>query len=93
MVRASRARRYTMPGLDKRGPAGTGPMTGWRRGWCTPAEKPVNAPGTMSAAHSPEENRSEIPGPAEPVYIPGQGGLQRGYGRGFGNGRRRGNFN
>jgi hypothetical protein len=48
-----------MPGFDGTGPAGMGPMTGGRRGWCNP----VNAP---YAGYHPY--RATYPVPASPIY-------------------------
>ena len=35
-MRLKREEEYIMPGFDRTGPAGMGPMTGWGRGRCTP---------------------------------------------------------
>jgi len=63
-----------MPAFDGTGPLGRGPMTGWGRGYCSPAG-PVYAP---------------YPGWAPGYVIPWYGrgfGRGRGLGRGWGLGR------
>jgi len=65
-----------MPNLDKSGPMGKGPMTGWQRGKCK-SDKTVS--------DNSDSNEKVI-------YGLGRGGRPNGGGRGwgFGGGRRRG---
>jgi hypothetical protein len=83
-----------MPGFDGTGPAGMGPMTGGRRGWCNPYNAPY-------AGYRPYP--APYPVPASPIYarglvrprwglVPGFWGRRRGpgWGRGWGSGRGRG---
>jgi hypothetical protein len=69
-----------MPGFDRTGPAGMGPMTGGGRGWCNP-DGTLYHPG--------------FPVPARPYYArpfgrPRWGLGQAFWGRGIGLGRGRG---
>ncbi|MEA2033942.1 MAG: DUF5320 domain-containing protein, partial [Euryarchaeota archaeon] len=71
-----------MPGFDRRGPEGRGPMTGRRLGYCvTDRQAPVTEQG--------DEETPQQTGTAgqPPVYGLGRGGLPMGRGRG-----RRGRF-
>lgn len=65
-----------MPGLDRSGPMGTGPMTGGRRGLCGQAGSGYNAPvcGGMRYGRDPGMWRGPRTG-----FGPG-----RGWGRGYG---------
>ncbi|MBN2123062.1 MAG: DUF5320 domain-containing protein [Deltaproteobacteria bacterium] len=65
-----------MPGFDGTGPAGMGPMTGWRRGYCNPSAAAYYGPAPMPP-----------PMMGSGAWGPGFGG---GYGRGWGRGFRRG---
>jgi hypothetical protein len=82
-----------MPGFDRTGPRGRGPLTGWGRGWCIPASQ---APATeerdeIPAAVPQEAEQTAAYRPqAGPVYGVGRGGFPRGCGRGFCGGRFRG---
>ena len=58
-----------MPGFDRTGPAGMGPMTGGARGWCNPTNP-------MAADYGPY--RAPYPGPVRPAY----GGYPPAYGLG-----------
>ncbi|NJK96090.1 MAG: DUF5320 domain-containing protein [Bacteroidales bacterium] len=71
-----------MPGLNKKGPIGDGPMTGRRMGRCNPENRGKTDEEIMQSRD---------------VESPGQGqifghGLGRGRGRGFGRGLGRGRF-
>ncbi|QQR71540.1 MAG: DUF5320 domain-containing protein [Methanolinea sp.] len=92
-----------MPGFDRTGPLGRGPMTGWGRGWCATGRLPVPQQGTtpQAAGTEPQEqapDQSQLPpawpawGPGPAVYGRGRGGIPWGCGRGFGGGRRGGRF-
>jgi len=63
-----------LPGFDRTGPRGMGPMTGRRMGRCVTQE--ADAQGAA---------QSEMP-----VFGLGRGGIPCGCGRGFGGGRMRG---
>ncbi len=65
-----------MPGLDRSGPMGSGPMTGGRRGLCGQAGSGYNAPvrGGMGYGRGPGMSRGPRTG-----FGPG-----RGWGRGYG---------
>ena len=67
-----------MPGFDKTGPMGQGPLTGRRRGRCRDTE-------TTGNQNQPDENK-------DVVYGVGQGGRPRGGGKGncHGGGNNRG---
>lgn len=69
-----------MPGFDRTGPVGAGPMTGGARGRCNPATA-----GTMPAyAGGYRYGRgSGLRRVFRGGFVPG-GGMRRGYGRGFG---------
>jgi len=80
-----------MPGFDRTGPRGTGPMTGWGRGLC--ATGTVTQTGT-TVKETTEEGAAAPADVAQanvnaPVYGLGRGGIPRGCGRGFGGGRGR----
>ncbi len=71
-----------MPGFDRTGPEGRGPMTGWRRGYCA-GTRPRN--DDDERRRDIDEVRGEhLDGPAEPWYGPG---TEAGYGSGPGYGR------
>jgi len=77
-----------MPGLDRRGPEGRGPMTGRRLGYCvTDRQAPVTEQGD-------EETEQAGAAGQPPVYGLGRGGLPMGggRGRGFGAGAGRGDL-
>lgn len=63
-----------MPGLDRRGPMGSGPMTGERRGLCSQADYGYGVPvyGGMDFGRGPGMRRGPITG-----FGPGRG---RGHG-------------
>jgi len=66
-----------MPGFDRKGPVGAGPMTGGRRGFCNPATAGYNpAYGGYGYGRGLGLRRGFRGG-----YGPGMG---RGYGRGYG---------
>jgi hypothetical protein len=69
-----------MPGFDKTGPEGQGPLTGRRKGKCNDADVENNL-----TTEEPKDKSGEI------VYGVGRGGKPYGGGRGkcFGGGRRR----
>jgi len=70
-----------MPGFDRRGPEGQGPMTGRGLGDCNPDNRQNN----QDAATNPDNRDIEF------VRGPGFGrGLGRGFGRGLGRGFGRG---
>lgn len=85
-----------MPGFDRTGPFGRGPMTGRGFGYCRTGYQPARQPVTSS-----EEVRTEVTNETIPVYQPpvqgqapmygaGRGGMPYGQGRGFGCGGRGG---
>lgn len=73
-----------MPGFDRTGPRGLGPMTGGGRGWCNPY-------GSFHPGYS--AYRRPFYGRARPRWGPGRRftgrGLGLGWGRGWGRGRGR----
>ena len=72
-----------MPGFDRRGPNGEGPMTGRGLGRCSGAsDTDQNANNANTQDNIPEEQRFAAPGI----------GYGRGLGRGFGRGMGRGFF-
>jgi hypothetical protein len=77
-----------MPGFDRTGPEGRGPMTGGGRGWCHPATGygPTRFP-YAGAAQGSDGMPPAAPVPGRPRWGMGRG--FRGYGR-HGRGRGRG---
>ena len=68
-----------MPGFDRTGPEGRGPMTGRRLGYCaTDRTAPVTEEGAEGT--TPQAGAAGQP----PVYGLGRGGLPMGGGRGRG---------
>ena len=85
-----------MPGFNRTGPQGAGPMTGRGMGLCQTPQVPPNAnvpaqTTEQTTQQTPPPQAAQIP-PAGVVYGLGRGGLPRGcgMGRGFGGGRGRG---
>jgi len=78
-----------MPGFDRRGPNGDGPMSGRGLGRCSEASDNQEANTNNTQQNIPEDQRFASPGVG---YGRGLGrGLGRGIGRGFfGRGRGRG---
>jgi hypothetical protein len=81
-----------MPGLDRTGPAGMGPMTGGGRGWCTPSS-PLRVGRGLNRSPYPAYRR--LPWAfwlGRALWGIGRGFLgRRGWGRGWGRrGRGRG---
>ena len=68
-----------MPGFDRSGPMGAGPMTGGGRGLCTPANANIGAPFAGRDGYGNMGFGSGFRG----GYGPGRG-LRRGFCRGFG---------
>lgn len=74
-----------MPGFDRTGPAGRGPMTGRALGYCNPKRA---SRSTEETSPEPDQIQSDVAAPDRGiVYGLGRGGLPRGGGRGFGRGR------
>lgn len=67
-----------MPGFDKTGPMGQGPMTGRRRGYCYNPQPPEKTDSETNTT-----NEKNI------IWGVGRGGRPRGGGMGFCNGGRR----
>jgi len=78
-----------MPGFDRRGPEGRGPMTGRRLGYCATDRQ-------LQGTEAGDEETPQQAGAAgqPPVYGLGRGGLPMGggRGRGFGAGAGRGDL-
>lgn len=73
-----------MPGLNRKGPLGEGPMTGRRMGRCNPENKGKNEDEIM------QDRNMDAPGKGRGFgHRPGRG-RGRGFGRGLG--FRKGNF-
>lgn len=70
-----------MPGLDQTGPAGKGPMTGWRMGRCTNFGAGTKNQAGTSGESSEDTATGEFPGRG---FGRGRGG-RGGFGRGFRN--------
>jgi len=70
-----------MPGLDRTGPMGNGPMTGRRLGYCS---------GYVGTQKPSETNQNEITNTNEPLLGFGRRFWPRGGWRGFGFGSGRG---
>jgi len=83
---------YTMPGFDRTGPLGQGPMTGWRRGWCSAGSPSVSQQeNTIGKSADSEQILAKPVGKQDTVvYGLGRGGIPGGCGRGFGGGMRGG---
>ncbi len=76
-----------MPGFDKTGPRGEGPMTGGGRGVCNPTSGAGAYPGQVQPAYGAGRPRWGM------RFLRGLGrGLGRGFGRGGGRGRGRGRW-
>lgn len=74
-VNFNRKEMFSMPGFDRTGPSGMGPMTGGGRGYCNPSQSaygpsPAWGPGYSGAGYGRGSGRGR--------------GFGRGYGRGFG---------
>ena len=84
-----------MPGLDGKGPRGTGSMAGRGFGKCRVT--PVQTEVVPSSVQAPEgavqagEYQDQLTIPQAPVYGAGRGGMPCGCGRGRGFGGGRGN--
>lgn len=84
-------RSITMPGCNRTGPRGQGPMTGRGMGYCRPAIQNEQTENTVEATGTPGTGvpqPANLPGQVE--YGRGRGGIPCGCGRGFGGGRRGG---
>jgi len=78
-----------VPGFDRTGPAGRGPMTGRALGYCNP-RRTSTSQSTEDTSSEPAQIQSDVAAPDQGiVYGLGRGGLPRGGGRGFGRGRMR----
>lgn len=94
-----RTRSIPMPGFDRTGPIGRGPMTGRGFGYCRTAYQPAQPQTTSSGENQTGVTSENVPvfqppvqGQA-PVYGAGRGGIPYGGGRGCafgGRGGRRG---
>jgi len=83
-----------MPGYDRTGPRGRGPMTGGGFGYCQTAavRNPTPDESVQGKELTEGVQNQPYPGPAQqgyPVYGLGRGGIPFGCGRGYGGGRRR----
>jgi len=83
---------YTMPGFDRTGPLGQGPMTGRRRGWCPGGSAPVSPqePAGEQGTEAEQIPVQPVGGQDPLVYGLGRGGIPWGCGRGFSGGMRGG---
>jgi len=75
-----------MPGFNRTGPQGNGPMTGRGFGRCRMAPVPAQEPATAAQLAHDDNGFAMSRGSAQniPVYGRGRGGIPCGCGQGFG---------